>query len=860
MAAPFTFGMWLKRRRQGLGLTQKELAHQVGYAVVTLRKLEADELRPSGRLAKKLARALELAPEEQAQFVRFARNEATWDDSTLLDRMSPLPIPATHLPEHTTLFPDEALTQPALDAVDRTRPKHNLPALTTALFGRDGELATLKQLLADPGTRLVTILSAGGMGKTSLAIAAAWQQVERFAAGVCWVPLAPLTEAKDLVLAIATALGLQLQGERTPEQQVGDFLRARHQLLVLDNFEHLLERAPLIQELLVRAPNLWVLVTSRRRLKLSSETMIVLDGLRFPAGHSAAALDYPAVQMFLLHARRVRLDYEPDEQELTGIAAVCRLVHGMPLGVLLAAAWMRALSAPQIAAEIARDQGFLQADMADVPARQRSLRAVFLQTWHRLSPIERDAFIRLSVFRGGATVDAARHVAGATVAVIAALLDNALLRRLPDSRYEIHELLRQFAQEQLEQDWQVAMAVGDAHSAYFSGFLAEREGAITCAGQRQAIQEVTTELDNIRVAWTWAVERRDCSLFSRAAPALIQFYDCQGRYQEGVKLCELAIERLGAADAGREQQTTLAILLAGVGWLYIHLGKYSQAYAVFTRSRSIYREWGTAPPSGYAGEPVLGLALLADVQGNYADAVALSHQALAASAAKGDTYGQVVAYYVLASTAYAQGEYSTARRHAGQAYALSVAIDSRWMMAYTAIIQGNVARACGEDHEAQQHYADSYAIQRELGNPEGMAIAQLNLAGLAAGHQSYQEAKRLFQDGYELYSAINDPGGQVRALIGLGEVAQAQGDWAQAGSYFCTGLELAIAIHSLPLLLQQLTPHWRTAGVLRRARLSHCCMDARCTTCGRRTGNASARQSEPPPYGEVRQIRAYDSG
>ena len=207
MTAPLTFGAWLKRRRQSLGQTQKELARQVGYAPVTLRKVEADELRPSGQMAKKLAETLELTPEEQVQFVRFARDEAYWDDLTLPDRAASPRIPAAHPMEQADSAPDDLPAQPALADVVLSKPRHNLPALTSALFGREEELGELEHLLVDPSTRLVTILSAGGMGKTSLAVAAARQQVDRFADGVCWVPLAALAEAKDLVLAIATRLG-----------------------------------------------------------------------------------------------------------------------------------------------------------------------------------------------------------------------------------------------------------------------------------------------------------------------------------------------------------------------------------------------------------------------------------------------------------------------------------------------------------------------------------------------------------------------------------------------------------------------------------------------------------------------------
>ena len=197
MTAPLTFGEWLKRRRQSLGQTQKELARQVGYAPVTLRKVEADELRPSGQMAKKLAETLALTPEEQAQFVRFARDEALWDDLTLPGPAAPPLIPAAHPHQQAGSAPGDLPSQPGTAAVWSAKPKHNLPALTTALFGREEELAELDRMLAESGTRLVTILSAGGMGKTSLAVAAARLQLDRFDDGVCWVPLAPLTEAED---------------------------------------------------------------------------------------------------------------------------------------------------------------------------------------------------------------------------------------------------------------------------------------------------------------------------------------------------------------------------------------------------------------------------------------------------------------------------------------------------------------------------------------------------------------------------------------------------------------------------------------------------------------------------------------
>lgn len=561
MTTALTFGGWLKRRRSGLGLTQKELAHRAGYAAVTLRKVEADELRPSRQMAQKLAEALELEPEERGQFVRFARDEAHWDTLTLPGNPK-TPVPAMEGQPAAEPARTGVPVQPyagavgaiafASNAPDRSTPKHNLPAPATPLIGREQELAELAHLLANPGVRLVTILAAGGMGKTHLAIAAARQQLQRFAHGVCWVGLAPLLDAQELVLAIAAALGLQLDGERTPVQQVGDYLRARRLLLVLDNFEHLLDGAPLLGELLAAAPQLSILVTSRERLKLSSELVLLLDGLPFPTNQDENAFDYPAVQMFLLHAHRLRPHHQPDKLDVQGILEICCLVDGMPLGILLAAAWSGVIAPSEIAAEIARDMGFLQADMQDIPARQRNLHALFLHTWGRLGAAERDVFMRLSVFRGGASVDAAMQVTGATLGVLRDLIDKALLWRLPGGRYAVHELLRQFAAEQL------AAAVQDTqqdahrqHSRYYLNLLVAQEQQLQSQQQRKAVDAVRAEFENIAVAWRWAVQQHEIDLLAPAAQGLFLFCDVQGDFRHGGILFEHARMEL-ESDARRQ--------------------------------------------------------------------------------------------------------------------------------------------------------------------------------------------------------------------------------------------------------------------------------------------------------------------
>jgi predicted ATPase/DNA-binding CsgD family transcriptional regulator/transcriptional regulator with XRE-family HTH domain len=792
MTTALTFGGWLKRRRMGLGLTQKELAHQVGYAAVTLRKVEADELRPSWQMAQKLAEALELAPDEQAQFVRFARDEAQWDDIALPAGVKP-PMHPAQPPEATptlnssqdqagmtiisrqilplqfpSTFSDEAATR---GEFARPRPKHNLPALTTPLIGREPELAELAYLLADPAVRLVTILAAGGMGKTHLAIAAALQQVGHFSHGVCWVPLAPLTDAKELVLAIAAALGLQLQGERTPEQQVGDYLHAKRLLLVLDNFEHLLAGAPLAGALLAAAPQLSILATSRQRLKLSSETVLLLEGLPFPADQpadqSAHLLDYPAVALFLLHARRVRAHYEPDERDVAGIVDICRLVDGMPLGILLAAAWSGVISPPQIAAEIGSDLGFLQTDMPDVPARQRNLRVVFLHTWSRLSAAERDAFMRLSVFRGGATPEAAQRVTGATVAILAGLIDKALLWRLPSGRYAVHELLRQFAAEQLAAaDTAQAGAQQEAqrqHSRCYLNLLGEQEQPLQGQEQRAALDAVRADFENISVAWRWAVQH-EVALVAPAIHSLFLYCEIRGSYRDGLMLFKVAaVELASDAAANAAEQTTVQPLwgkvLVRLGYCTFMLGDCEGGEQHMRAGLQLVSE------DRERARALLYLAHAAGERGDTSRTRVLSLASLEISRKGNDTAGIADALHRLT---FAQSDYADNCRLCSESLALWRKLGRQDRVATLLNDLAMNSWFGGDYAQAEACWRESVPLCDELDMRNEKAWA-LDSIGLAVFYQGdIESADRCFQDALAIFTEL---GRQVSMGMCVAEVA-----------------------------------------------------------------------------------------
>jgi DNA-binding SARP family transcriptional activator len=275
----------------------------------------------------------------------------------------------------------------------QTSPPYDVPTPPTAFIGRAAELTDIKQRLTDPVCRLLTLVGPGGIGKTRLAIQAATERRDNYLNGAVFIPLARVTSADFLIPAIAESLHLRFHGQESPQDQLIEHLQERELLLVMDNFEHLLTGADLLAEILSRTTDVKILATSRQRLNLSGEWVYQVQGLDFPhqMNDPTPSLEVSdAGQLFLQAARRVRADFQPSSDDALAIAQVCRIVDGMPLGLELAAAWMRALSCAEIVREIEGDPQVLATTQRDIPKRHRSLRAVFESSWNMLSQSEKD--------------------------------------------------------------------------------------------------------------------------------------------------------------------------------------------------------------------------------------------------------------------------------------------------------------------------------------------------------------------------------------------------------------------------------------------------------------------------------------
>ena len=431
--------------------------------------------------------------------------------------------------------------------------KHNLPQTATAFIGRHDEIHDLLDLLSSE--RLITILAPGGMGKTRLSLEVARRSIGKHRDGVYFVPLAPLSSPDDIVTTIAENIGFVFHGDQPPETQLINFLKERDMLLILDNFEHLMDGAGLISDIVKSAGGIHMLITSRERLNLRGEVVYSLRGLSFPTCETPAdALEYDAVKLFIGGARRTRPDFELIADDLDYLARICKLTQGMPLGIELAAGWVDILSLEQISNEIQQSIDILETDMRDMPERHRSLRASFERTWNRLTDTEQDVFTKLSVFRGGFTLASAEAVAGANPRHIRKLAQKALIQTEPNDRYGIHELLRQFGEMKLFESGEHSI-IERSYAEFFANVVdligQRRWGYYNFNDDTKPVSEkikVLSELDNIKTVWLFYIAEKNLKQLRLMLPGVWRIFDETSRYHDAITVLNRAYHAFADSD------------------------------------------------------------------------------------------------------------------------------------------------------------------------------------------------------------------------------------------------------------------------------------------------------------------------
>ncbi len=730
--------------------------------------------------------------------LEFFISNAQWIDAWQGALAAPLESLTAAIRTHltpVTLSPSHPVTPPS-------PLRHNLPTPATPFIGRATELAAVAALLADPTVRLTTIVASGGMGKTRLALETGRRQLsqsERFADGVFFVPLAALAAPEHIVPAVAEGLGFQLktgQQTRSPEQQVCDYLEAKALLLILDNYEHLLEGAGLVARLLQAAPRLHVLVTSRERLHLQGEQIYPIQGLEFrqtiPEELSETPDDaarYTAVQLFAQSARRVQADFELRPAELNSLTRICRLVGGVPLALELAAGWVEMLPLAEIAEEIQRSLDFLETENRDVPERQRSMRAVFDYSWQRLSQPEQAALAQLSVFRGGCDRSAAEQVAGASLRILAALVAKSLVQVSADRvRYSIHELIRQYSAQALALLPETEGAARDRHSVYYAEKLRSLAAELMGGGQMAALTEIETEHENLRAAWDWAIQAGLLENTERAMESLCLFYEMRGRYQEGREACEVCVEQ-------KALQAEPAVYVRSLIWLATFvqvLGQPTEVHEYLQQSLVLIESGALTSQEADRSRAVMLMVLgsLAYVEGQGQKALEFYEQSLALFTALNDPWhiakvglrlSRAMSVFNLSGDVRVwHKQLMEAREVAQRSLGIYRDLHDRAGIAESVSALGWIMHRSGAEDEALSLLQEALAIYEESGIHRGHSNTHVSLCVVYSALGDYAELRRHAEVAIRLDRELGDLEQLGRALYQLGKAAIIDRAWDEA--------------------------------------------------------------------------------
>jgi predicted ATPase/DNA-binding CsgD family transcriptional regulator len=782
----------------------------IATAITTQPAPDLEALRPDAPIAliDLVYRMLEKDRERRIPSVRLVGAEL---EAIIQGRDTPRPAP--EISRFATPTPHPAGV-----------PGHNLPLQTIPFVGREAELAELARLFADPSVRLVTILGPGGMGKTRLALEAAEAQLPNFQRGVYFVPLAPLSSPETILPTVAEAVGFRFlrpdsgqvfEGDE-PKRQLLGYLRHKQMLLVMDNFEHLLpsdQSTPLrsgtqeqstrekgttggvelVSEILGAAPGMKVLATSREKLNLREETRFRIEGMDAPqATHPttpetpADALDYSAVRLFMQSARRARPGFELEADDLKYVARICRQVGGMPLGILLAAAWVEMFSPKEIADEISRNLDFLETALHAIPDRHRSLRAVFESAWNQQSKAECEIFMRLSVFRGGFTREAAQIAAAASLRELVALVNKSLLRRNPSSgRYAIHELLRQYAKERLEAAGQADTA-RDAHCAYYAEFMRQRRADLRAHRQIAALDEIEADFENVRQAWGWAVKEKNYAAIARSSESMYAFCDMRSRAHEGEALFRRAREGL-APQPGEEPHPAWGRVLLPWYDLRLYLGRLGHIEDITAQAESsLAAAQKRGDGSGMAYCQVL-LGDLAEHTGASAEAITFYEQSLSHYRELDDFFWVAIRIGLCYQ---ATGQHDKALQYFQQSLDRGREIGDKVKIAWSHTNLGDTVVSVGDYADelhltvAESHWREANTLFREIGTPVGIVWTNANLSSIAFFRGDLEKAKALAEEALEIATDINSTFGKRDALAKLGWVAIVEEEYSKGKERF----------------------------------------------------------------------------
>jgi predicted ATPase/class 3 adenylate cyclase len=664
------------------------------------------------------------------------------------------------------LSPELPTSFPPLKTLDERI--NNLPAQPTPLVGRERELGEVRDLLRAEGVRLLTLTGTGGIGKTRLGLQVAAELLDEFEDGVFFVALAPLTDPALVASAIAEPLGVVESGERPLKEELETYLRDRELLLLLDNFEQVLDAAPLLGELLSECPKLKVLVTSRSVLKVYGEQEYPVAPLELPSPGRLPPIDrlsqYEAVRLFIARAKAARPDFSVTDENAPAVAEICMRLDGLPLAIELAAARIKLLPPRAMLERLGSRLKLVTGGARNLPERQRTLRGTIEWSFALLEEGERVLFARLAVFSGGRTLEAIEAICDAkgdlpvdTLDGVSSLLDKSLLRQEEgpegEPRFVMLETIHEYAHERLEASGE-AEEIRRLHAEYFLA-LAEAAGPeLSGKDQLACLERLEAEHDNMRAALQWSLEKEPATAF-RLAGMLARFWEIRSDFSEGSRWLEAALRLSESVEAATTDAAMRAKLLSEAGTFAYYRTDFDHAIVLHGEALELYRQLEDDSGVAFA---LMCLGAQYGEKGDHERAAPFFEEALALSRRIGDRRNMVTTLQNLAEVERQRGNYERAKTLGMESMALARQMEDKWQLARIVGWVGMLTVFRLDEHDlAEGFLKESLTLNREIGSWEYFAYSLEGFAGLAGAKAQGERAARLWGAAEALRKTIGAP-------------------------------------------------------------------------------------------------------
>ncbi len=728
-------------------------------------------------------------------------------------------------------------------------------------FGRQKELEQLTDLVLDPNTSLISIVGLGGTGKSRLAMELAKSLKDKFPDGVYFIPLSSIDNPKLILHSLADELKLAPHAYFDLKRHLKAYLETKQVLIVLDNFEHLLSHPEnqhnkltqeLLNQLLLDAPDLQVIVTSRESIGIQNEFVFELRGLDYPDSETDFQLEeYPSVALFFNESMRKKSNKNFSLEEKAHIAKLCKFLEGSPLAIKLASSWVKTLSLQEISKEMQQNSHFEAVSGSDIPDRHRSMGFVFDQSWKQLTSKEIHILLALSVFKGGVAKDILLGFSGATLNEVSNLVEKSLVQvsfadQNSVTRYDLHELFKQYVRDKLGQQPDLEKQMFLKHCQIFLSTVSEQTEALQSGDQVMVFKLIEPDIDNIRQAWQFAELAGLYKEMASAVMVLGLFFDSRGLIVDGSDLFDRTIELLtrpdaaadNVADTKAQQLELLANLLVRQGLLYSRLSRYHKAKKLLGQSLGIIRQLGgsdhqTALSLNYLGhveyflgeyemahshshealtirqacndlvgasDTLINIGFGAYLNGNLAEAKTIAEDIVQNSLKKEYKRGLAIGLGSLGMVGLQLGDFFSAKNDLERGLRLCKELNLNWFEPWFRIHYSQVLFSLGQYKNAYNEGILALESIRVIGDQFRLIYIKNSLAKIQIGRHDYENAYRQAFEALEMSKDIHHPFGVIISKDLISRVALLKGHISESENYCDEAIEDIKAINQKNIL------------------------------------------------------------